>query len=163
VPESLVVRPARAEDAEAISGLINSLFRYFLSDPDRPEDAEAFFRKISVEGIAEVLADERYRYQVAEAGGILAGVVGMRDGAHLYHLFVAEPFHGQGIGARLWDTARREARARGNPGRFTVNSSRYAIPVYERLGFVATDALQVMDGLAYLPMALLEPDAHGAG
>jgi len=156
VPESLVVRPARPDDAEGISRLILALSRYFLADAEHPEAAAAFLQTLAPAAVAQTLADDRYRYHVAEVDGVLAGVVGMRDGAHLFHLFVAEPFHGRGIGAMLWDTVRREALAAGNPGRFTLNSSRYAIPVYERLGFVATDALQVNDGLAYLPMHLIE-------
>ena len=156
VPHLLTIREARIEDAAAISALITSLTRYFLADPDDPGAAAAFFPTIGPAALAEALAEDRYRYHVAEVDGVLAGVVGMRDGSHLYHLFVAEPFHGQGIASRLWETARREARARGNPGRFTVNSSRHAIPLYERLGFVGTDSLQVMNGIAFLPMRLDE-------
>lgn len=156
MPHPVVIRAAGPEDAGAISRLITSLSRYFLADPDDLEAAAAFFPTIGPAAMAEALVGDRYRYHVAEVDGVLAGVVGMRDGSHLYHLFVAEPFHGQGIGSRLWETARGEARARGNPGRFTVNSSRHAIPVYERLGFVATDSLQVMNGVAFLPMRLDE-------
>jgi GNAT superfamily N-acetyltransferase len=162
VADSPTLRAARPEDAGAISALITSLSRYFLADPDDPGAAAAFFRTISPAGMAEILASGRYRYHVAEAEGVLAGVVGVRDAGHLYHLFVAEPYHGRGIAARLWETAQREARAAGSPGRFTVNSSRYAIPFYERLGFTATDALQVKDGLAFLPMQRLDPPAPPA-
>lgn len=158
-PDAPLIRPAGPHDAEAISALILSLAPYFLVEPDRPESAEAFLATLAPAAMAERLADDRYRYHVAEADGVLAGVVGVRDASHLYHLFVAEPFHGRGIAARLWDTARRQARAQGNPGRFTVNSSLYAIPVYERLGFVATDVRQVQDGVAFLPMRL---DGAGA-
>lgn len=158
----IIIRTARPGDAGAISALITSLSRYFLADPDDPGAAAAFFRTISPPGMAEILASERYRYHVAEAEGVLAGVAGVRDGGHLYHLFVAEPYHGRGIAARLWESAEREARAHGNPGRFTLNSSRFAIPFYERLGFTATDALQVKDGLAYLPMQRVESPASPA-
>jgi ribosomal protein S18 acetylase RimI-like enzyme len=156
VPGSVVVRAARPEDAEAISALITSLARYFLADPDHPEAAAEFWPTIGPAAIAAALAGERHRYHVAEVDGALAGVVGVRDGSHLYHLFVAETFHGRGIGSRLWGIARGEALARGNPGRFTVNSSRHAIGLYERLGFVATDALQAKHGLEFLPMQLVE-------
>ncbi len=159
--EAFILREARLDDAGAISALILSLSRYFLADPDDPEPAAAFLAALAPDAIAEKLADGRYRYHVAEVEGALAGVVGVRDAAHLYHLFVAEPFHGRGIAARLWDTARRQARAQGNPGRFTVNSSMYADPVYERLGFVATDGPQVQEGVAFLPMRLEGTGADG--
>ncbi|HEU0301847.1 MAG TPA: GNAT family N-acetyltransferase [Longimicrobium sp.] len=149
-----VVRAARPQDAEAVSTLITSLSRYFLADPDDPGAAAAFLLTLAPAPIRELLENGRFRYHVAEVDGVLAGVVGMRDARHLHHLFVAEPFHGRGIGGRLWDTARRQALAEGNPGEFTVNSSRHAIPLYERLGFRATDSLRVTDGIAYLPMRL---------
>ena len=92
---------------------------------------------------------------MAEISGELVGVAGIRDAAHLYHLFVAESFQGRGIAAQLWEIASREALADGNPGRFTVNSSPYARALYERLGFVATGEPQVKDGIAFLPMELV--------
>jgi GNAT superfamily N-acetyltransferase len=156
---SLIVRAARAQDAEAISALITSLAHHGLADPDRPEDAAAFFATVTPDAIARNLEDARYRYHVAEAGGALAGVIGMRDAAHLYHLFVAEPFRGRGIATRLWETARGAAVAEGNPGCFTVNATRYAVPVYERFGFAPAEALRVNEGLVYLPMRL---DGAGA-
>ncbi|HVH11606.1 MAG TPA: GNAT family N-acetyltransferase [Longimicrobium sp.] len=152
MPDVLTLRGATPEDADAISALALSLARYFLADPDRPEDAAAFLERLAPAGIAEMLADARYRYHVALTDGVLSGVLGVRDGSHLYHLFVAEPFHGRGVAARLWDVASRDARARGNPGRFTVNSSRFAVPVYERFGFVAAGPEQVQDGIAFRPM-----------
>ncbi|HEV3051256.1 MAG TPA: GNAT family N-acetyltransferase [Longimicrobium sp.] len=161
--DSVVIREARVEDAEAISALILSLARYFLADPHQPEAATAFLATLDSAAMAQRLADERYRYHVAEADGVVAGVVGVRDADHLYHLFVAERFHGRGIGARLWDAAQRQARAQGNPGRFTVNSSLYAVPVYERMGFTAVDGPQVHDGIAYLPMRMDRTGSGAAG
>ena len=147
MPVALTLRSATPGDADAVSALALSLARYFLADPDRPEDAAAFLERLAPAGIAEMLADARYRYHVALADGVLAGVVGVRDESHLYHLFVAEPFHGRGVAARLWNVA-----SRGNPGRFTVNSSRFAVPVYERFGFVAAGPEQVENGIAFRPM-----------
>ena len=145
------IRAATTHDAPAISALLRSLADYFLADPDRPEDAEAFFRTITPEAIAGFIDGGRFRYHVAEAQGVLAGAVGVRDGAHLYHLFVAERFHRRGLATRLWEHARAEA---GNPGRFTVNASRFAVPLYERLGFTATGEVEVKDGIAFQPMVL---------
>lgn len=150
----ILIRPARPDDADGISALIRSLARYFLADPDDPCAAAAFFETLAPAAILAALESERYRYHVAEAHGALTGVVGVRDEAHLYHLFVAEPFHGRGIGARLWDTARAEALAQGNSGAFTVNSSRHAIIMYERMGFQAAGELQSGNGIAWLPMRL---------
>ena len=148
------IREARPEDAAAISALIDSLAHYFLIDPADRASAEPFFRANAPESLAETIREGRIRYHVAERGGELMGTVAVRDDTHLYHLFVAESLHRQGLGARLWETARAGAAARGNPGRFTVNSSLYAVPLYERLGFRPTAAPQRQNGLAFVPMEL---------
>jgi GNAT superfamily N-acetyltransferase len=155
LPPESTIREATTDDAGAISGMIASLARYFLADPDEPEAAAEFFQTITPAVIARHIAGGQYRYHVAELDGELAGAVGVRDAEHLYHLFVPERFHGRGIGGRLWEVARGAAMAQGNPGRFTVNSSDYAIPLYERLGFTATGPLQVMNGIAFMPMQLV--------
>lgn len=143
------LRPATPADAPAIGALVRSLARYFLADPERPQDAEAFFRTLFPEAIAANLEGGRFRYHLLEADGALAGVVGVRDGSHLYHLFVEERFHRRGLATRLWEHARRDA---GDPERFTVNASLIAVPLYERLGFAATGPVVVQDGIAFRPM-----------
>lgn len=149
-----IIREGTPDDAERISALIASLARYFLADPDDPGAAEAFFQTIAPVAIADCIAGRRFRYHLAEVGGELAGAVGVRDAGHLYHLFVAERFHGRRLGSRLWAVARRAAEADGNTGRFTVNSSMYAVGLYERLGFTPAGPAQVQNGIAFMPMEL---------
>lgn len=162
--DHLAIREATAEDAEAISALVASLAPYFLADPDDSKAAAPFFESVSPEALRRYLTEGRYRYHVAESGGELVGVVGVRDGMHLFHLFVAEGFQRRGLAARLWSRARDAARAAGNPGRFTVNASLYAVPVYERFGFRLTGSEVRKDGVAYVPMELEDRfDSGGAG
>ena len=153
-PPDLTIRDATPDDAARISALIASLARYFLADPDRPQDAAAFFETIAPAAITAAIASGRYRYHLAESAGELAGIVGVRDAGHLYHLMVAEAFHGRGVASALWKVAKQAAVAGGNTGRFTVNSSLNAVPVYERFGFVAAGAVQVQNGIAFVPMEL---------
>lgn len=147
-------RRAMPADADAISALIHDLASHFLADPERPEDAAAFFETVTPAGVEALLQDPRYRYHVAFQADVLVGVVGIRDGTHLYHLFVAESRHGHGLGKRLWHLAKDDATSRGHDGPFTVNASLSAVPVYERFGFVPKDTVQTKDGLAFLPMTL---------
>ncbi|NBB74509.1 MAG: GNAT family N-acetyltransferase [Bacteroidetes bacterium] len=154
MPDDITIRKATPDDANAISALITELAPFFLADSDDPEAATPFFKQVTPAAIRGYLTSGRYRYYVATDGDGLAGVVGIRDHAHLYHLVVAEHVQRQGLARRLWSTAKRAAEAAGNPGRFTVNASRYAVPVYERFGFVVTDSVQHKDGLAFVPMAL---------
>ena len=77
----------------------------------------------------------------------------LRDNSHVYHLFVDPRVQGQGIASALWAEMKAHARAHGNPGRFTVNSSPGAMPVYSAFGFTAAGERQEDHGLIYVPMA----------
>ena len=88
---------------------------------------------------------------VARRLGSGAGVVAVRDSSHLYHLFVDASFQRRGLSRLLWDHARAVV-GEANPGYFTVNSTPYAQPVYERFGFVATGPRVETKGIAFVPM-----------
>ncbi len=147
------LRPADAEDASAISGLILSLQPYLTIKPDG-SGAEEFLVSLSPDIIRRNLQDEKYCYQLAFDGEALAGVVAVRDNTHLFSLYVGSPWHGQGLGKRLWEVARDAALARGNPGSFTVNSSTFAEAMYRHLGFAPTGPLAEMHGIRFIPMRL---------
>jgi GNAT superfamily N-acetyltransferase len=152
------IRPATPRDAEAISALIMRLSPTFTLHPDG-QGAEKFFAGVTPEAIQEYLALPEYAYRVAEEEGALAGVVGVRGNSHLFHLFVDPAHQGRGLSRRLWKMAMDTAIRAGNPGEFTVNSSLYAVPVYERYGFVPTGPRVEMHGIAFVPMKLVVPGA----
>jgi len=76
----------------------------------------------------------------------LAGFIAIRPPSHLFHLFVAQPFQRRGVARALWDHARGDAVA------FTVNSSPYAIPAYEAMGFRCDGPLACHNGVTFQPM-----------
>ncbi|MCB1055353.1 MAG: GNAT family N-acetyltransferase [Acidobacteria bacterium] len=150
------IRPGIPEDAASLSAIIVSLARFYTVDPEHPEKATAFFEQVSAKALDDLLRDPTFRFQVAEVDGRPVGLVGVRGDSHLFHLYVAEPYHRRGIASRLWQTAKDAARAAGNPGRFTVNASLYAVPLYRRFGFTATGETVEKDGVVFLPMELVE-------
>lgn len=142
------IRPANASDADEISGLITGWAHHYLEDSPPPE-AAVFLATLTPSATAERIGSPSFRYYVAEDAGAIVGVIALREGFHLYHLFVREDAHGRGIARSLWERAKSES---GSPS-FMVNSSLPAIPVYERFGFVATESAQSKNGLVYVPMA----------
>lgn len=79
---------------------------------------------------------------------LLCGVVALRDDAHLYHLFVRADAQRRGIARALWEYARGQWASHA----FTVNATPRAVTAYQRLGFVSSNAVQRLNGLAYVPM-----------
>jgi GNAT superfamily N-acetyltransferase len=144
-------RAGSPPDAEAIAGLIASFQGELTNDPSGA-GAERYLASVSVQAEREYLASARYRYLLAYSGSQLAGFIAIRDGSHLFHLFVERAHQRQGIARLLWERALRELCAPGSEGAFTVNSSLSAVPVYQALGFAPAGSLQSLDGISFLPM-----------
>lgn len=147
------IRPLKDHDIPAVAGLFGALAMEYIVNDSAPEAASKFVRDNDADAVRRLVA-AGMRYHVAERGDKIVGFVALRDRKHLYHLFVDTPFHRQGIATALWAVAREEAIAAGNPGVFTVNASNYALPVYQKMGFVQTEPMQLKDGLYYNPMQL---------
>jgi hypothetical protein len=80
-------RAGSPADAEAIAGLIAS-FQSELTDDPSGAGADEYLASVSVQAEREYLASERYRYLVVYSDSQLAGFIAIRDGSHLFHLFV---------------------------------------------------------------------------
>ena len=144
-------RAGSPADAEAIAGLIAS-FQGELTDDPSGAGAEGYLASVSVQAEREYLASERCRYLLAYSGSQLAGFIAIRDGSHLFHLFVERAHQRQGIARLLWERALGELCTLSNEGAFTVNSSLSAVPVYQAFGFAPAGPLQSVHGISFLPM-----------
>jgi GNAT superfamily N-acetyltransferase len=145
------IRAGLPSDAAAVAGLIAS-FQSELTDDPSGTGAERFLATLSVEAEREYLGSARYRYLLAFCGSELAGFIAIRDGSHLFHLFVSRAHQRQGLGRLLWEKALRELCTPNSEGVFTVNSSLSAVPVYRRFGFASAESIQSADGISFLPM-----------
>jgi len=152
-------RAGSPADAEAIAGLIAS-FQSDLTDDPSGAGAEEYLASVSVEAEREYLASERYQYLLAYSNSRLAGFIAIRDGSHLFHLFVERSHQRQGIARRLWKRAFEESCAPSSDGCFTVNSSLSAVPVYQAFGFTPAGSIRRMHGISFLPMK--RPASHQA-
>src|SRR2546423_4902090 len=144
-------RTGSSQDAEAIAALIAS-FQSELTDDPSGADAEEYLASVSARAEREYLASARYRYLVACSGSQLVGFIAIRDGSHLFHLFVERAHQRQGIARLLWERALRELCAPSSEGAVTVNSSLSAVPVYQSFGFAPAGSRQSAHGISFLPM-----------
>ena len=142
-----IIRQAIASDAEAISALVTGWALHYLEDPALPE-AASFLASLTPASTAARIATGEFKYYVAMDEGGVCGVIAVRDGFHLYHLFVRADSHGKGIARALWE----HAKSLSGSTTFVVNSSLPAVPVYQRFGFVAKAAPQSDKGLTFVPM-----------
>lgn len=150
----MTLRQAQLSDALKMSELITILAKEHILPSCSALGGQRLLAAMNLESMEGYLAGP-FRYYLAEQEGVLAGLVGMRDNSHLYHLFVANTHQGQGLARRLWDMAKADCQTRGNQGRFTVNSAINAQEVYLKLGFVALGGIRDNQGIKDIPMALV--------
>ena len=142
--QSYTIREIRQEEIEKALCLVWQVFQEYEAPDYTKEGIEEFYKSIH---------DEKYLSRLCWYGAFvqerLVGVIATRnEGTHIALFFVDGKYHRQGIGKRLYQTA----RSMNDSGRMTVNSSPYAVPVYHRLGFRDTGAEQVVNGLRFTPM-----------
>jgi len=154
--EMITLRPAGIEDVDAISDLVTALAQKFITPDYSATGAAVLLESMTAEETRKRL-DAGFHYLVAVNEGAVnegavVGVGAMKDNTHLYHLFVDEAHHGRGIARQLWENLRDASLAKGNPGRITVNSSRYAVPMYLRMGFVKDGGVTAKNEITCQPM-----------
>ena len=86
---------------------------------------------------------------------VLKGVIATdRRKRHINLFFVDKSSQAKGIGKKLMSIIIDH-----NENSFiTVNSSRYAVPIYKNLGFIKTEEEKEQDGLKFTPMKLTLKD-----
>jgi GNAT superfamily N-acetyltransferase len=146
-----LIRLATIDDARAISELILPLATKFIAHEFSVEGQRNLLRSMEPDAI-EGFFHAGHRYHVVELQGRVVGVVGMRDNSHVHHLFVAEGHQRCGLARQLWKVARDACLEAGNPGRFTVFSSKYALGVYRAFGFMESGPPEVKDEVIATPM-----------
>lgn len=155
------IRIARADDAAAVSALLKSVAPAFTLHP-QGLGAETFLQGLEPEPVRGFLTAENVACHVALVGARIAGMLAIRDHRHLFRFAVDPAFQGRGLGRVLWRQAHAAALAAGNRERFTVDSTRSAVPFYERLGFRVTGPRVETRGLAFVPMELSPGTVSGA-
>jgi len=140
-------------DADRVSRLVLDSFDEFIG-PEYGEAGRLEFRRYAESAALERRSRTDHFILLAEVGGHLAGMIEIRQNDHVALLFVDKPFHHQGVARALVDQAITRARSkRPDLEHFTVNSSRYGVPAYEKLGFVQTGPERTITGIVFIPMA----------
>ncbi|WP_405353979.1 GNAT family N-acetyltransferase [Fusobacterium vincentii] len=73
---------------------------------------------------------------------------------HICLFFVDKVSQGKGIGKELMSIVVNDNKN----SYITVNSSRYGVPIYEKLGFIKMEEEKEQDGLKFTPMKLILKD-----
>ena len=145
-------REMRWGEEERVAELVARVFNQWVAPDYTDEGLRAFLSYAGPEKIAARSGEDHF-VLVAEEVNRFVGMIEIRRLEHI-SLFFVEPV-GRGVGRELLDRALAICRERSPElGRVTVNSSPYAVPIYERLGFRVQEVEQIARGMRYVPMSL---------
>ena len=150
---SITYRKANPDDAGSISRLILDTQAQFTFHEYSPEGIRLMNRLCSEASISAYLARGDI-YLVADLGGVVIGVIGIRDASHVAHNFVSADHHNTGISSKLWELGKQACVEAGNPGHFELRASTFAIPIYEHWGFEKVGGAEDTGGIISTPMVL---------
>jgi GNAT superfamily N-acetyltransferase len=153
---SFQYRPMQPGEETAVYDIVARVFDAFVAPGYSQEGVQEFLKYAS--GLGERAMSNHF-VLLAVSHNTIAGMIEVRNCDHISMLFVGSDYQRRGISRALLDRAldicRREKPALSA---ITVNSSPYAVPIYERLGFQAKGPEQVVHGIRFTPMVLQLPD-----
>jgi ribosomal protein S18 acetylase RimI-like enzyme len=145
----------RQGEEKAVSDLVWSVFEEYEAKDYSPQGIAEFRSFIEPELLRRRFAQDGFFLLCCKEGEQLAGVLAVRDFSHISLLFVAKEFQRRGIARRLLELAIEQCRSLdGSLDALTVNSSRYAVGIYEKLGFEKTSPELEKNGIRHTPMRL---------
>ena len=155
---TVAYRGASAPDAEAIAALFADSFTATFGHLYRPQDLTDFLATMTPDRFRSEIADPRFQFRLAEAGGELAGYIKLGPPdlpvetppgtIQLYQIYVIAPWQGAGIARALMDwtlATAAENQARHIQLSVYIDNHR-ARRFYERYGFAAVGRYHFMVG-----------------
>lgn len=135
--------------------LIKKVFMQFEA-PDYSEEGVAHFMSYLDEELEKELAKNQLQLWGTRINQQLIGILAIRSAEHVALLFVDEAHHRQGIAKGMYQAMLSEL----SPKQLTVNSSPYAVPAYERLGFQRNGDEKIVSGIRFQPMIFIREDVE---
>lgn len=124
--------------------LVKKVFMTFEA-PNYSKEGVAHFLTYLDEELEMELAANQVQVWCGKDARQIVGLLAVRLPAHVALLFVDEAYHRQGIAKQLF----QEMLSELIPEQITVNSSPYAVPIYERLGFQIEGNEKTVSGIRF--------------
>jgi len=154
MPNSINFRQLKPGEEIEVCNLAARSFNEFIAPGFTEEGIQEFFKYSNPRAFKRRL-ESGYFAMVAESQGKLAGMIELRGNNHISMLYVDKAFHRKGVAKKLVRLALEKVSSNNeSPKDITVNSSRYAAPFYEGLGFIQYEDEKSIVGVIHIPMVL---------
>ncbi|WP_246637648.1 GNAT family N-acetyltransferase [Crassaminicella profunda] len=148
------IKVLKMEELEKALALIYNVFMEFEAPHYSEQGIKTFTDFIAFNSIKNMIQDDSLNFWVCYDRKKIVGVIAMKEVSHLGMLFVDKNYHRKGIARHLFETVLTMVRNNFKIKEITVNSSRYAVEFYHKLGFQDTNLEQIVDGIRFTPMKL---------
>jgi predicted GNAT family N-acyltransferase len=137
-----------------VSALVLDVFNEFVAPEYSAEGIQEFTNYVEASKLLDRSKDNHFCL-VAVVEDKPVGTVEVRNNNHICLFFVAKDCMGQGIAKELMKRALQICWEQ-NPGleEVDVNSSSYAVKIYEKLGFDVVGPSQEKNGIIFVPMKI---------
>lgn len=133
--------------------LIKSVFEEYVAPDFSPEGVKNFIDFILPDSILKRKNSDRYFLITAKDEDKIIGMIEILDYYHICLLFVSKDYRNKGIAKKLYELSIEKCKKlKQGLIEIEVNSSRYAVPVYEKLGFKKAGEEKISDGILFIPM-----------
>lgn len=151
----MIIRKITKEEITDALPMVWRVFNEYEAVNYPPSGEQAFFDAIHNEGFLSQLS----AYGAFDGDKLIGLIASRSEGSHIALFFVGGAYHRKGIGRMLWNTFLADSDKQN----ITVNSSLYAVGIYEKLGFIKTAEAQTDSGIQFVPMVFDNTSVkHGA-
>ena len=149
-----MIKEVPAKDVSQAIALVNRVFSEFVAVDYGEQGKRTFedYLKTKLQEVSSALKSGDKKMWAYYQDEEILGVIATQNTSHISLMFVDKTHHGQGIAKELFQAVLEDLKEDQNLTQITVNSSPYAVKVYERLGFVQTQEQQEKDGILFIPM-----------
>ena len=150
-----MIKEVSKKDLKQALDLVNAVFSEFVAVDYSEQGNKSFedYLRVKYDEVSSDMETGHKKLWGYYQNGEIIGVIATRDISHIALMFVDKRHHRQGIARQLLNNVLAEINDSAGIAQMTVNSSPYAVMIYERLGFTKTDGPQEKGGIIYIPMA----------
>lgn len=130
--------------------LVETTFMEFVGNEYTQEGIDEFLSYTNVDNILSLMDEDKIIIFGAFVHDKIVGMITMRQPCAITLMFVDKEYHHKGIAKQLFNYVLEHWYDGKQP--IAVHSSPYAIPAYEKLGFVIDGEEQVSSGIRFQPM-----------
>lgn len=151
--KSISYREIQAGEETQACQLVSEVFNEFIAPGYSKEGVIEFSKYLEPRLMRDRLARNHFIF-VALDDAKIVGVIEVRGNNHVSLLYVKKNYQNKSIAKKLLKLALNKSEKVEPPASIEVNSSPYAVTIYEKLGFIKKSSEKNVNGIRFTPMIL---------